>query len=40
MGNYDLILLNFANPAMLGDTANSERAILSIEFIDSLINII
>lgn len=40
MGNYDLIILNFANPDMLGHTGNIEKTILSIEFIDSQINII
>ena len=40
MGNYDLIILNFANPDMLGHTGNIEKTILSIEFLDSQINII
>ena len=40
MGTYDLISLNLANPDMLGHTGNIEKTILSIEFIDSQINII
>ncbi|MGL4616689.1 MAG: 2,3-bisphosphoglycerate-independent phosphoglycerate mutase [Mycoplasmoidaceae bacterium] len=34
MQNYDLIILNFANPDMLGHTGNMEKTILSIEWID------
>ncbi|MGL5591137.1 MAG: 2,3-bisphosphoglycerate-independent phosphoglycerate mutase [Mycoplasmoidaceae bacterium] len=34
MQNYDLIILNFANPDMLGHTGNMEKTILAIEWID------
>ena len=40
MGNYDLIISNFANSDMVGHTGNIVKTILSIEFLDSQINII
>ena len=40
MGNYDLIILNFASPDMLGHPGTIEKTILSFEFVDPQINII
>ncbi len=38
--SYDFIILNFANPDMLGHTGDIEKTISSIEFIDSQIKLI
>ena len=35
--DYDVIILNFANPDMLGHTGNLEKTIKSVEIIDKLI---
>ena len=40
MGNYVLIILNFASPDMLGHPGTIEKTILSFEFVDPQINII
>lgn len=39
-GRYDFILVNFANPDMVGHTGILEAAVKSIEYIDSQINIL
>jgi 2,3-bisphosphoglycerate-independent phosphoglycerate mutase len=39
-GKYDFILLNFANPDMIGHTGNIEAAIESIEYVDECIGVI
>ncbi|MGL4647714.1 MAG: 2,3-bisphosphoglycerate-independent phosphoglycerate mutase, partial [Mycoplasmoidaceae bacterium] len=37
MDQYDFIILNFANPDMIGHTGNMDKTILTIELIDQLI---
>jgi 2,3-bisphosphoglycerate-independent phosphoglycerate mutase len=38
--DYDFILLNFANPDMVGHTGNMDAAIEALEFIDEKLNLI
>ncbi len=40
MGNYDLIILNFANPDMVGHTGNMKAAIEAIEAVDGFLKTI
>lgn len=36
-GNYDFVLVNFANPDMVGHTGNAEAAALAMQYIDQAI---
>ena len=36
-GNYDLIILNFANPDMVGHTGNLAAAVEAMETVDSCV---